>query len=208
MEIEYKGANGLAIKSSLINIAIDPKISLVGLKDIKVTDTLEIVTEPGLVVDKDQKILIDGPGEYEVSKVSVKGIAAKKYKDESGSKFTVYRLEISGFRLAILGHCTDSLDEAQLEAIGVVDILVVPVGGNNYTLDAHQAAKLVNQIDPRIVIPVHYADKSVKYDADQEDISVFLKELGSQEHEVVDKLKLKNGVVPAVRTVYEIRRSS
>lgn len=207
MEIEYKGGNGLAIKSSLINITIDPKISLIGLKDIKVTDTLEIVTETSLAIDGDQKILIDGPGEYEVSKVSVKGIAAKKYRDESGAKFTIYRLEISGFRVAILGHCTETLDESQLEAIGVVDILVIPVGGNGYTLDAHQAAKLVNQIDPRVVIPVHYADKAVKYDVDQDDIAGFLKELGAQEHEVVEKLKLKNGVVPAVRTVYEIRRS-
>ncbi len=207
MEIEYKGGNGLAIKSSLINITIDPKISLIGLKDIKVTDTLEIVTETGLAIDNDQKILIDGPGEYEVSRVSVKGIAAKKYKDESGSKFTIYRLEISGFRVAILGHCTETLDESQLEAIGVVDILIIPVGGNNYTLDAHQAAKLVNQIDPRIVIPVHYADKTVKYDVDQDDLAGFLKELGTQEHEVVEKLKLKNGVIPAVRTVYQINRS-
>lgn len=207
MEIEYKGGNGLAIKSSLINITIDPKISLIGLKDIKVTDTLEIVTETGLAIDNDQKILIDGPGEYEVSRVSVKGIAAKKYKDESGSKFTIYRLEISGFRVAILGHCTETLDESQLEAIGVVDILIIPVGGNNYTLDAHQAAKLVNQIDPRIVIPVHYADNTVKYDVDQDDLAGFLKELGTQEHEVVEKLKLKNGVIPAVRTVYQINRS-
>lgn len=207
MEIEYKGGNGLAIKSSLINITIDPKISLIGLKDIKVTDTLEIVTETSLAIDGDQKILIDGPGEYEVSKVSVKGIAAKKYRDESGAKFTIYRLEISGFRVAVLGHCTETLDESQLEAIGVVDILAIPVGGNGYTLDAHQAAKLVNQIDPRVVIPVHYADKAIKYDVDQDDLAGFLKELGAQEHEVVEKLKLKNGVVPAVRTVYEIRRS-
>ncbi|OGL34266.1 hypothetical protein A3F64_00540 [Candidatus Saccharibacteria bacterium RIFCSPHIGHO2_12_FULL_42_8] len=207
MEIEYKGGNGLTIKSSLINITIDPKISLIGLKDIKVTDTLEIVTETGLAIDDDQKILIDGPGEYEVSRVSVKGIAAKKYKDESGTKFTIYRLEISGFRVAILGHCTETLDESQLEAVGIVDILVIPVGGNSYTLDAHQSAKLVNQIDPRIVIPAHYADKAIKYDVDQDDLTGFLKELGAQEHEVVEKLKLKNGVVPAVRTVYEIRRS-
>ncbi len=207
MEIEYKGATGLLIKSNLINITVDPKLSLVGLKDIKVTDTLEVVTDTAFAVDAGQKILIDGPGEYEVSRVSVKGIAAKRYRDDSGNKFTMYRLEISSFRVAIIGHCSDVLDERQLEEIGVVDLLVVPVGGNSYTLDAHQAAKIVNQIDPRIVIPVHYADKAIKYDVDQDDLSGFLKELGAQEHEVVDKLKLKNGIVPTVRTVYEIRRS-
>lgn len=208
MEIEYKGANGLAIKSNQINIVVDPKLSIVGLKDIKVSDALEIVTQPELALDANQKILIDGPGEYEVSRVSVKGIAAKRYRDETGEKFTVYRLEISGSRIAILGHSTENLDETQLEALGVIDILALPVGGNNYTLDAHQAAKLVNQIDPRIVIPLHYADKGVKYDVEQDDLENFLKELGAPEHEVVDKLKIKNGILPAVRTVYEIRRSS
>ena len=74
-----------------------------------------------------------------------------------------------------MGHIQDVLDEAQLEGIGVVDILIVPVGGNNYTLDAHAAVKIVNQIDPRIVIPVHYADKAVKYDVAQDDLSSFLK---------------------------------
>lgn len=208
MEIEYKGANGLTIKSNQISIAIDPKLSSVGLKDIKVTDALEIVTQAELSIDTDQKLLIDGPGEYEVSRVSVKGVAAKRYKDETGAKYTIYRVEVSGFRIAILGHCTENLDETQLEALGVIDIVALPVGGNSYTLDAHQAAKLVNQIDPRIVIPLHYGDKGIKYDVEQEDLASFLKELGAPEHEVVDKLKLKNGVVPAARTVYEIRRSS
>ena len=64
----------------------------------------------------------------------------------------------------------------------------------------------MNQIDPRIVIPVHYADKAVKYDVAQDDLSSF-EEMSAQEHEVVDKLKIKNGIVPAARTVYELNRS-
>lgn len=208
MEIEYKGVTAITIKSgSSVNVVVDPKLSSVGLKDLKITDAIELATDTDLAIDNDQKILINGPGEYEVSGVSIKGISVPRFKDANGRKVTVYRLEVGGARIAILGHIQDVLDEAQLEGIGVVDILIVPVGGNNYTLDAHAAVKIVNQIDPRIVIPVHYADKAVKYDVAQDDLSSFLKEMGAQEHEIVDKLKIKNGIVPAARTVYELNRS-
>ncbi len=208
MEIEYKGATTVTIKAgSAVNIAVDPKLSTVGLKDIKLTDTIELVTDKDLEIDADQKILINGPGEYEVSGVSITAISIPRYKDTNDRKVTVYKLEVAGTRVAILGHIQETLDETQLETIGLVDILVVPVGGNNYTLDAHGAAKVVNQIDPRIVIPVHYKDTAVKYDVAQDDLASFLKELGAQEHETVEKLKIKNGIIPAIRTVYEITRS-
>lgn len=208
MEIEYKGATAITIKlGSSANVVVDPKLSNVGLKDLKITDAIELVTDADLAIDKDQKILINGAGEYEVSGVSIKGISVPRFKDANDRKVTAYRLEAGGVRVAILGHIQEVLDEAQLEGIGVVDILVVPVGGNNYTLDAHSAAKVVNQIDPRIIIPVHYGDKAVKYDVAQDDLSGFLKELSAQEHEVADKLKIKNGVIPATRTVYELNRS-
>lgn len=208
MEIEYKGATTVTIKvGSTANIVVDPKLSTVGLKDIKLTDAIELVTDKDLEIGSDQKILINGPGEYEVSGVSITGISMPRYKDAGDRKVTIYKLDVAGTRVAILGHIQDALDETQLETIGLVDVLVVPVGGNNYTLDAHGAAKVVNQIDPRIVVPVHYSDKAVKYDVAQDDLASFLKELGAQEHEKVEKLKIKNGVVPAIRTVYEITRS-
>lgn len=208
MEIEYKGATTVTIKSgSSVNIVVDPKLSAVGLKDMKVMGAIELVTDNDLAVDKDQKILINGPGEYEVSGVSIKGIPVARYKDTSDRKVTAYKIEVGGVRVAILGHVQDVLDEAQLESIGLVDVLAIPIGGNNITLDAHAAAKLVNQIDPKIIVPIHYADKDVKYDVAQDDLAGFLKELSAQEHEIVDKLKIKNGIMPVTRTVYEINRT-
>ena len=164
------------------------------------------MTDPEQAIDKDQKILISGAGEYEVSGVSIKGVSIPRYKDAERA-VTAYKLELNGTRVAILGHVSDTLDEVQLESIGVIDVLALPVGGNSYTLDSHAAAKIVNQIDPKIVIPMHYKDSAVKYEVDQDDLSSFLKDLGAQEHEVVDKLKIKNGAMPAVRTVLEIKRS-
>ncbi|MDO8336436.1 MAG: MBL fold metallo-hydrolase [Candidatus Saccharibacteria bacterium] len=207
MEIEYKGATTITIKSGpAINVVIDPKLSSVGLKDIKLTDVIEIVTDAEQIIDNDQKILISGAGEYEVAGVSIKGISIPRYKDPE-RKVTAYKIEFNGTRIAVLGHVSDTLDEVQLENIGVIDVLALPVGGNGYTLDSHAAAKIVNQIDPKIVIPTHYKDAAVKYSEAQDDLESFLKDLGAQEHEVVDKLKIKNGAMPAVRTVFEIKRS-
>lgn len=207
MEIEYKGANALVIKSGAVSVIVDPKLSLVGLKDLKVAGQIELVTDNNFAIEGDQKILIDGPGEYEVSGVSIKGIPAKRHIDEIDKKVSIYQLEIAGQKIAVLGHISGLLDESQLESIGMVDILTIPIGDNNYTLGAHEAAKIIGQIDPRIVVPTHYADKGLKYEVPQSDLSDFLKELGAQQHEVVDKLKIKKGVLPAVLTVYEVKRS-
>lgn len=208
MEIEYKGANTLIIKQGAnATVAINPKLSVYGLKDVKVADTVEIVHESQYEIDSDQKILIKGPGEYEVSDVSIKGISAQKYGSPE-DKVTIYRLEVAGVRIAVLGDINPKLDESQLENIGVIDIVALPIGGNSITLNAHEAAKIVNQIDPRVVIPMHYKDSSVKYSVEQEDVEGFLKELGAQEYEETEKLKIKNAALPATRTVYKIKRSN
>ena len=141
-----------------------------------------------------------------MSDVSIKGIATKKYGDPEG-KVTIYKVDIGGVRCAFLGNTQANLDENILESIGVVDVVAIPVGGGGVTLNAHEAAKLVNQIDPKIVIPMHYKDTGVKYAAEQDALEDFLKELGAQEHEVVDKLKIKGGVLPAIRTVFEVKRT-
>ena len=89
----------------------------------------------------------------------------------------------------------------------MIDILIIPVGGNGYTLDSTGAAGLVRMIDPKIVIPVHYADKSLKYEVPQDDLALFIAELGVPV-ETVPKYKLKQlPIVPATLSVIEITRS-
>lgn len=208
MEIEYKGANNLVFKSNSTSLIVDPKLPMPGQKGMKIDGVIEVVTQLSLAVAQaNPKILIDGPGEYEVSGISIKGVLAKSHHDPEATT-TMYRLDIAGFRVAIVGHVTPILNETQLESIGVVDIVTIPVGGNGYTLDAHEAAAMVRQIDPKIVIPTHYADPSLKYEVNQDGLEGFLKELGATQHEIVDKLKMKNvSPLPAMLTVYEIKRS-
>lgn len=209
MEIEYKGANGLTFKTGPTQLVVDPKLSLVGQKDLKISDVIEVVTNPQFIVEskEEPKIVIEGPGEYEVSNISIRGVAMKSHYDPE-ARSTSYRLDIAGFRVAVLGHIAGVLSDSQLEELGVVDLVTLPVGGGGYTLDAHEAAAVIRQIDPKIVIPTHYEDKNLKYEVPQDNLEGFLKELGATQHDTVEKLKMKAGSpLPAVLTVIELTRS-
>lgn len=209
MEIEYKGANAITIKTSESFIVTDPKLSLNGLKDIKTAEAIELVTDKRFMINEGQeKLIIDGPGEYEVSHISITGVAAQRHSDADGTDATMYRLVVSGYRIALIGHIIDSLSEDQLEALGTIDIVIVPIGGSGYTLDAHGAAKVVKALDPKVVIPVHYADTSIKYEVPQGELDPFIKELGTVQHDTLDKLKLKAGSSLAeVLTLVELKRT-
>ena len=149
-EIEYKGANSVVISSKKATIVIDPKLSMVGLKDVSVKDAIELATEARFALNsEDAKLVIEGPGEYGVANFDIRGIAAQRHLDtESDPKVsTIYRIECGDVRLAVVGNIYEKLSEAQLEEIGVVDILVIPVGGGGYTLDATGAAAVTSRID-------------------------------------------------------------
>lgn len=207
-DIEYKGGNTVVIATKKSKLITDPKQSVVGLKDIEPKAMLALATEPRFeVVSADAILNIEGPGEYEVGDFSVKGIPAQRHLDSDGFGSTMYRVEIGDVRIAVIGNIDPKLNEDQLESIGVVDIVIIPVGGGGYTLDATAAAHLVRQIDAKAVIPVHYADSALKYEVPQEDFEIFHKEIGG-EIETVDKLKVKAASsLPAVLTLYKLARS-
>ncbi|MDN5275330.1 MAG: hypothetical protein JWP06_1231 [Candidatus Saccharibacteria bacterium] len=209
-EIEYKGGNGIVIATKKTTALIDPKLSLVGLKDLIVKDAVEIATEPRFVVNgKDSQLVIEGPGDYELGDFSVSGVSATRHLDtEADEKIaTIYRIEVGDARIALVGNITPKLSEEQLESLGVVDILILPIGGNGYTLDATSAAGIVRQVDPKVVIPTSYADSALKYEVPQDALETFTKELGAPV-ETVAKYKIKTeSSLPLTLTVVEITRS-
>lgn len=192
-EIEYKGANCVVISTKKSKLVVDPKLSLVGLKDLSVKDSVELVTDNRFLIDdSDAKLIIDGPGEYGISDFDISGIPARRNidKDDNPMLSTIYRVEVGSVRICIVGNINEKLSDDQLEAIGVVDILIVPVGGNGYTLDSTGAVNVTRSIDPKIVIPVHYADSKIKYEVPQNNLNMFLTEIGAHV-EVVSKYKFK-----------------
>lgn len=207
MEIEYKGGTCLVITHKKEQIVIDPRQAHLGLKDQGGHATLHLLTEARFKAQAaDDTIVIDGPGEYEVHNCSVWGIAAAPHTSPEGHMTTtVYRVDLDGISVAILGHVA-KLNDSQLEAIGVVDVLVLPVGGFGYTLEPKQAVDLVKAIEPKLVIPIHYADAGVTYEVPQAPLEDFIKELGVQAEQPQDKLKLKEGQIPDKLTVMPLNR--
>jgi len=151
--------------------------------------------------------VVDGPGEYEFEDCSVAGIAAQPHTASTGDKSaTVYRVSNPDVSILIVGNIDAKLSEEQLESIGMVDIVVVPVGGSGYTLDAVGAATVVRAIEPKMVIPVHSSDDGLKYEVPQGATELFVKELGAPvAEEVVEKLKIKS--LPEQLTIQLIKKS-
>ena len=140
--------------------------------------------------------VVSGPGEYEIKGVFINGIASfhdDKEGKERGQN-TIYLIEAEGIRFCHLGDLGQKqLTDEQLEKIDVVDVLMIPVGGK-YTIDSSQAQKIIGQIEPRIVIPMHFALPKTKGELD--DVSKFLKTMGKNSVIPQDKLVLKESTMP------------
>lgn len=122
--------------------------------------------------------LVNGPGEYEAKQTFIYGIPGWHDDNQGADRGanTMYLLESEGVSVAHLGDIGQAtLTDTQLEYLEGADVLLIPVGGN-YTVGAKQAIELVNQIEPRIVIPMHYKIPGLK--ADIESADKFIKELG------------------------------
>lgn len=210
LEVEYKGANGVVLSTKQATIYVDPKLSLVGLKDLPVKDNIEVATEARFALaSRDAKLNIEGPGEYGIANFDIKGIAAQRHLDaETEPKAsTIYRIEANDIRVGVIGNIFEKVSDEQLEELGIIDVLILPVGGNGYTLDATGAASLVRKVDPKVVIPIHYADSHIKYEVSQDPLELFLKELGAPVEEVA-KYKLKQAsALPETLTIVALARS-
>jgi len=128
---------------------------------------------------------IAGPGEYEVKDVFIKGFlsqagGAKKYN-------TIYTVSLEGMNLCFLGALGSKDVAAETKsALGDIDILFVPIGGDD-VLTSVEAAKFAVSLEPRLIIPMHYG-KGASAEAS---LKTFLKEIGAEKTEPVDKLTLK-----------------
>lgn len=134
--------------------------------------------------------LADTPGEYEIKDVFIKGIPA--FHDNNNGKergqITMFTIEAEGMKVGFLSDLGQKeLISQQVDDLGDVDILLIPVGGI-YTIGAKDACEIIAQIEPRIVIPMHYKIPNLKIDI--EDISKFLKEMGSEGIEPLPKARI------------------
>ena len=127
----------------------------------------------------DYRLLIDGPGEYEVGGCFIYGKAVghdEKDGTERG-KVTMYLITIDGFNILHVGDLGCELTQEDMERIPSVDVLMIPVGGN-YTIDAEKATKVISALEPSYVIPMHYKTKDLTGVEGLSGVEEFLDEMG------------------------------
>lgn len=192
MELSYFGANCVRLTAKKAQIVVDDNLAKLGLKTITKNTDISLRTSQLIPEHSDTAFSAELPGEYEVAGMVIHGVAARAHMDEEGKQSAViYTIESDDTKVAILGHIYPELSEEQLEQIGMVDIAIVPVGGSGYTLDGVGALKVIKQIEPKVVIPTHFADKAIKYEVPQAALEDAVKSLGMEVSEKTSKFKLK-----------------
>lgn len=192
MIITYQGVESFKVSQGNLVLALNPvsKDSKFKAQNFGADVTLITTDHPdtngrGQTARGDKEpFVIDGPGEYEVKEVVVKGFLSQGW---SGEKLnTIYTISFEGLNLCFLGALSDaSLPSETLENLEDIDILLVPIGGEE-VLDPASAYKLAVSLEPAIIIPMHYGEVGQK-DA----LKLFLKEGGEEKVDPQDKLVVK-----------------
>ena len=207
MDIQFYGANCVTIAGKQIRLVIDDNLAELGAKTIAKEGDVALFTGAHADPAQPPKILVDQPGEYEVSGVFIYGIPARAHVDNEDQKTTtMYKIVLEDLSILITGHIFPELNDSQLEAIGMIDVMLVPVGGNGYTLDGIGALKLIKKIEPKLVIPTHYDDSKLSFPVPQQSLDQALKALTMEPKETTAKLRLKLGDLGDVTQLIVLER--
>ena len=192
MELTFYGANCVRLAARKAQVVVDDNLKKLGLKEVTKPSDISLRTNREMPAHPEAVFSAEMPGEYEIAGMVIRGIAARSHMDEEGKKSAViYTIQADDTKVVILGHIYPELSEQQLEQIGMIDVAVVPVGGNGYTLDGAGALTVIKQIEPKVVIPTHYTDKGIKYEVPQSSLDEAVKNLGMEISEKSAKFKIK-----------------
>lgn len=181
MDITWHGHSCFTIKGKDATIVTDPFEGLgVKLPKLK-ADIVSVSTEGDIVeVDGDPKIL-NWPGEFEVSNVAIEAICPL------GENLSIFIFALDGIKICHLSNLSHELTEELIDKIGEVDVLMIPVGGSD-VLDGKTAQKVVEAIEPRVVIPMLYAATDTNLNIGG--AADFLKAMGKTQVEPIEKFSL------------------
>jgi L-ascorbate metabolism protein UlaG (beta-lactamase superfamily) len=205
MNISYFGHSCFKIEEKIDNenivLVTDPFNKEIGLKVPNIEADIVSISHNhkdhnNSSVLRANPFMVNSAGEFDIKGIIIEGIYSyhdNKEGAELGSNI-IFRFDIEGVSLVHLGDLGNVLDNKQLEKIGGVDILFIPVGGK-YTLDAKKAVEVISQVEPRIVIPMHYQlpDCNIK---DIDGVEKFVKELGI-EPSYEEKIKINKKDLPS-----------
>ncbi|HCM82002.1 MAG: Zn-dependent hydrolase of the beta-lactamase fold-like protein [Candidatus Gottesmanbacteria bacterium GW2011_GWA2_44_17] len=206
MDIFPLGHSSFRIKGKTVTVVTDPYDSaLVGFGYPKHVSA-DIVTVSHAHKDHNQTALVEGnpysvngPGEYEIKGVGIIGIPLFHDGEKGATRgmVTAYHMEIDGVNVVHLGDVGSSLTSDDVDRLDGVNILFIPVGGV-YTIDPNQAAGIIGELEPSIVIPMHYKTPrhNPKEFGDLSPVSAFLKTMGKEAVVAVPKLSTSKDKLP------------
>ena len=207
MDITYLGHASFRLKGKTAAVITDPYDVSIGLKFPKTeADVVTISHEhldhnaAGLVGG--EPFVVEGPGEYEIKEIKIVGVPSfhdEKQGKERGRN-NIFNIKIDGLWVCHLGDFGQAeLSSEQVDGIGRVDIVLAPTGGV-YTIDASTAAKIVAEVQPKIVIPMHFLDNESNLKL--EPVEKFLKEMGVERTDAETKLTISKDKFPEELTVH------
>ena len=200
MDITWLGHSCFKLRGKQATVITDPYSPNLGYSLGKQTASIVTVSHQHLGHSFTEGIsgnpkLVNGPGEYEISNVLIIGVATFHDEDRGNKrgKNTVYLIEIDEISICHLGDLGHVLNNEQVEELGNVDVLLLPVGGVS-TIDAPVATEIVRQLEPKIVIPMHYKTPAISREL--EPVDRFLKEIGAHDINSQAKLTLTKSSLP------------
>lgn len=191
MEIQFKGESCFTLKNDKgTQIIINPSS---GLKDIsaKIVTISEGPDNSNIEGIGGNPQILNWPGEYEIDGIAITGIPTndnKKIKEN-----TVFKFLVDQIRICHMGSFNIKATDDIIDKIGNVDILIIPVGGEN-SINAEQAKDIIEEIDPRIIIPMHYQNNGDE--AQKGTLQEFLKKMGNTEIQSIDSYSITRAQLP------------
>ena len=200
MEISWLGHSCFQLRGKNVTLITDPFSPQLGHSLGKISAPIVTISQnaPGhFYADGVAGIprVVRGPGEYEISDVLITGVASyhdQKHGQELGRN-TIYIIHMDDLVICHLGDLGHILQEEQLEEVADADLLLVPIGGQN-TINATQAAEVISQVEPHIVIPMHY---SLSIGDTANPLDKFCREMGIEAINPQPKLSITRSALPA-----------
>jgi L-ascorbate metabolism protein UlaG (beta-lactamase superfamily) len=214
MHISWFGLSAFKIETKDAVIVTDPFGAETAGKSVRAKADIVTISHAGgssqsiLSGIQGEPFIIDHPGEFEVKGVFVQGISARSPGERTAKQgsqqdpvpeITMFTLDLEGMRLAHLGDLRDVPESTLLENMDGVDVLFLPVGGGS-TLDAEGAMRVLNDIEPHMIIPMHFAAAGIRGETKLAPVTAFLKEMGASSVTPVERLLLKKRDLPTEET--------
>lgn len=209
MDITYLGHASFKLRGKEASAVTDPFDSSIGFSLPRISADVATVSHShedhnnvravSGTSKRAKPFVIDAPGEYEVSGVSVFGTSTfhdAKQGSERGQN-TVFVIQVDGVLVAHLGDLGHVLSDKQVEKIGAVDVLLIPVGGV-HTIGPKDAITVISQLQPSIVVPMHYKtrDHNDRVFGELEEVDTFLGEGGYDQAQKLNKLPVTKASLP------------